>query len=78
MTCRDNVSSGQEQYFILRIAIGNGYIPTSALKEILHELDPKLSDAELEGIIDEIDGDGSGTVDFQGMNKPKAKRYFLL
>ena len=46
---------------------GNGFIPTSALKEILQELDPKLSNAELDGIIDEIDGDGSGTVDFQGM-----------
>jgi len=43
---------------------GNGYIPTSALKEILHELDPKLTDTELEGIIEEIDEDGSGTVDF--------------
>lgn len=43
---------------------GNGYIPTSALKEILHELEPKLTDQELEGIIEEIDKDGSGTVDF--------------
>lgn len=45
---------------------GNGYIPTSALKEILHELDAKLTDPELNGIIDEIDEDGSGTVDFDG------------
>lgn len=45
---------------------GNGYIPTSALKEILHELDAKLTDQELDGIIDEIDEDGSGTVDFDG------------
>ena len=43
---------------------GNGYIPTSALKEILHELEPKLTEQELDGIIDEIDKDGSGTVDF--------------
>merc|ERR1739844_708589 len=43
---------------------GNGYIPISALKEILHELDPKLTDHELDGIIEEIDEDGSGTVDF--------------
>ena len=45
---------------------GNGYIPTTALKEILHELDAKLTDRELDGIIEEIDGDGSGTVDFDG------------
>ena len=43
---------------------GNGYIPISALKEILHELDPKLTDHELDGIIEEVDEDGSGTVDF--------------
>jgi Ca2+-binding EF-hand superfamily protein len=45
---------------------GNGYIPISALKEILHELDPKLTDTELDGIITEIDEDGSKTVDFDG------------
>lgn len=43
---------------------GNGYIPTSALREILHELDPQLTDHELNGIIKEVDEDGSGTVDF--------------
>ena len=47
---------------------GNGYIPTSALKEILHELDAKLTDQELAGIISEIDSDCSGTVDFDGNN----------
>ena len=41
-----------------------GYISTGTLKEILHELDPKLSEEELTGIIEEIDEDGSGTVDF--------------
>ena len=43
---------------------GNGFIPTSALKEILHELEPKLTDVELDRIIEEVDVDGSGTVDF--------------
>jgi len=43
---------------------GNGYIPTSCLKEILHELDDQLTNEELDGIIEEIDSDGSGTVDF--------------
>lgn len=43
---------------------GNGFIPTSILKEILHELDDQLSDSDLDGIISEIDQDGSGTVDF--------------
>ena len=45
---------------------GNGFIPTSCLKEILKELDDQLSDADLNGMIQEIDSDGSGTVDFDG------------
>ncbi|XP_055600323.1 troponin C-like isoform X2 [Uranotaenia lowii] len=43
---------------------GNGYITTSTLKEILAALDDKLSNDDLDGIITEIDQDGSGTVDF--------------
>jgi Ca2+-binding EF-hand superfamily protein len=35
----------------------------------LHELDPKLTETELDGIIEEIDEDGSGTVDFDGENR---------
>ena len=45
---------------------GNGYIPTKCLREILRELDDQLTDAELDMMIDEIDSDGSGTVDFDG------------
>jgi len=43
---------------------GNGYISTKTLKEILKELDDKLTNDELDMIITEIDTDGSGTVDF--------------
>lgn len=50
---------------------GNGYITTSTLKEILAALDDKLNSADLDGIIAEIDTDGSGTVDFDG-------KFFLL
>ena len=32
----------------------------------MKELDNKLSEDDLDGIIDEIDEDGSGTVDFDG------------
>lgn len=46
--------------------IGNGYIPTSCLREILRELDDQLTDKELDMMIEEIDTDGSGTVDFDG------------
>ncbi|KAJ8679506.1 hypothetical protein QAD02_015293 [Eretmocerus hayati] len=45
---------------------GNGYITTATLKEILAALDDKLTSTDLDGIIAEIDTDGSGTVDFDG------------
>lgn len=45
---------------------GNGYIPTSCLREILRELDDQLTNEELDIMVEEIDSDGSGTVDFDG------------
>jgi len=43
---------------------GNGYITTQVLKEILKELDSRLSEEDIIGIVDEVDEDGSGTLDF--------------
>merc|ERR1712048_1348083 len=43
---------------------GNGYISTDVLKEILQELDSKLTNEDLDNIIEEVDEDGSGTLDF--------------
>lgn len=54
-------------------AAGNGFIPTAALKEILGALDDKLSSADLDNIVDEIDEDGSGTVDFDGKGQEEGK-----
>jgi hypothetical protein len=56
--------------------LGNGYIPTSCLREILRELDDQLTSDELDMMIEEIDSDGSGTVDFDG-KYPKQKYTFL-
>ena len=41
-----------------------GSISTEALKEILRELDNKLTDEDLDNIIEEVDEDNSGTLDF--------------
>ncbi|KAI4461020.1 calcium binding protein [Holotrichia oblita] len=46
---------------------GNGYITTAVLREILKELDDKITSEELDMMIQEIDSDGSGTVDFDGI-----------
>merc|ERR1719347_1697546 len=43
---------------------GNGYITTDVLREILQELDSKLTNEDLDNIIEEVDEDGSGTLDF--------------
>lgn len=45
---------------------GNGYITTADFKEILRELDPDIPERELVGMVNEIDVDDSGTVDFEG------------
>jgi len=42
---------------------GQGFITNDVLREILKEIDPKLSEADLDGIIEEVDEDGSGTMD---------------
>jgi len=41
-----------------------GYISIETLKEILRELDNKLTEDDLDSIIEEVDEDGSGTLDF--------------
>ena len=51
------------------VCLGNGYIPTSSLREILGALDDNLTSEQLDGIIQEIDTDGSGTVDFDGKSQ---------
>ena len=43
---------------------GAGFITTGQLREIIAELDPRLTSEDLDGIIEEIDEDGSGTMDF--------------
>jgi calmodulin len=45
---------------------GNGFITTDVLREILRELDEKLTEDDLNNMIEEIDTDGSGTVDWDG------------
>ncbi|CAD1472063.1 unnamed protein product, partial [Heterotrigona itama] len=51
---------------------GNGYIPTSSLREILAALDDQITPDQMDGMIAEIDTDGSGTVDFDGFPASKS------
>ena len=43
-----------------------GYLTIDTLKGILLELEPNLADEQLMEIVDEVDEDGSGTIDFDG------------
>merc|ERR1712018_91972 len=43
---------------------GQGFITTETLRGLISELLAPLSDEELDGIIEELDEDGSGTMDF--------------
>jgi len=56
---------------------GNGFIPTTCLKEILKELDDQLTEQELDIMIEEIDSDGSGTVDFDGELPVLKDTYYI-
>lgn len=55
---------------------GQGFISTETLRGLISELLGPLSEEELSGIIEELDEDGSGTMDFEEfcemmMNKPE-------
>lgn len=41
-----------------------GYITTDTLKGILREIAPNLTEEQLNAVVDEVDEDGSGTLDF--------------
>lgn len=51
--------------FLLYDKEAKGYITVKVLRDILHELDEKIPPGDLDLMIDEIDADGSGTVDFE-------------
>ena len=52
--------------FLLYDTEKKGYLTVQVLRDILKELDDKITPQELDLIIEEIDADGSGTVDFEG------------
>ena len=52
------------------------FASTDTLKEILREIDNKLTEEELDGIIEEVDEDGSGTLDFDGIDIDIKRKMF--
>jgi calmodulin len=60
----DTMKAELKEAFRIYDKNANGYITTGQLREIIAELDSRLSKEDLDGIIEEIDEDGSGTMDF--------------
>ena len=56
-----------------------GYLTIDTLKGILLELEPNLGDEQLMEIVEEVDEDGSGTIDFDGnvLNHIKVDKILL-
>ena len=54
------------KYIVFRIydKDGEGFITMDTLRGLISELLAPLTDDELDGIIEELDEDGSGTMDF--------------
>lgn len=62
----DAIREELKEAFRLYDKEGVGYLTTEVLRDILHELDDKITEEDLDMMIDEIDADGSGIVDFEG------------
>lgn len=60
-----NALSNDTDFCCFFCILAKGYITVEVLRDILHELDDKISSSDLDLMIDEIDADGSGTVDFE-------------
>ncbi|XP_035910142.1 troponin C, isoallergen Bla g 6.0101-like [Anopheles stephensi] len=61
----DALRAELREVFMMYDKNGTGFIPVDVFKKILQELDGAVPENELDDIIDEIDADGSGTVDFE-------------
>merc|ERR1712002_1456007 len=60
----ETMKRGLKDAFRIYDKEGLGYITTETLRGLISELLAPLSDEELEGILEELDEDGSGSMDF--------------
>lgn len=52
--------------FVMYDKQSRGFLPAAEFKEILKQIDPDVPEKDLDQIVDEIDADSSGTIDFDG------------
>jgi Ca2+-binding EF-hand superfamily protein len=60
--CMGYISTGGSSASV----ISSSSLSADTLREILRELDNKLTEEDIDNIIEEVDEDGSGTLDFDG------------
>lgn len=66
------------EVFMLYDKEARGFLALDEFKKILREIDPELPEDELDEIIDEIDADGSGTIDFDGTFTSKSNQAWIV
>lgn len=49
----------------IRFHIDKGYLELAEFKSVLKEIEPELPEKELDDIVDEVDADGSGRIEFE-------------
>ncbi|XP_035910149.1 troponin C, isoallergen Bla g 6.0101-like isoform X1 [Anopheles stephensi] len=64
------------EVFMMYDKDAKGYLPVEEFKAILRELDGAVPEEELDDIVDEIDADGSGTVDFEEFMEVMTADYY--
>jgi hypothetical protein len=69
---------GRFYHKLIRSSCSQGFITTGQLREIISELDKRLTEEDLDGIIEEIDEDGSGTMDFDEFCQVSILRSSIL
>lgn len=62
----EKVKAQLREIFILYDKEEKGHIPVADFKLILKELDPDVSNNDLDEMVKEIDTDASGTIEFEG------------
>lgn len=58
----------------------NGYIDAEHVRDIIRALDGEIGDEELDEVVDALDDDGSGTVDYErsSSSPPLVRHRFWL
>ncbi|XP_063700635.1 troponin C-like [Culicoides brevitarsis] len=59
------VYSELRQVFMIFDKANKGYLELAEFKSVLKEIEPELPDQELDDIVDEVDADGSGRIEFE-------------